>query len=58
MKEEFDIIHLIETDWVGICEEFDLTSGDITPDQHAKHGHAIEMIKEVVEEFIKQNRNE
>lgn len=58
MKEEFEIIHLIETDWVGICEEFGLTSGDITPDQHAKHGHAIEMIKEVVEEFIKQNRNE
>jgi hypothetical protein len=56
--EEFEIIHLIETDWIGICEEFNLKSGDVTPEQHAKHGHAIEMIKEVVIEFIKQNRNE
>jgi hypothetical protein len=56
--KEFEIIHLIETDWIGICEEFNLKSGDVTPEQHAKHGHAIEMIKEVVIEFIKQNRNE
>jgi hypothetical protein len=56
--EEFEIMHLIETDWIGICEEFNLKSGDVTPEQHAKQGHAIEMIKEVVIEFIKQNRNE
>ena len=56
--EKFEIEHLIETDWTGICEEFNLTSGDITPEQHAKHGHAIEMIKEVVEEFIIQNQKD
>jgi hypothetical protein len=56
--KEFDIDHYIETDWQGIWEEFDLTSGDITPEQHFKYEHAIEMIKEVVVEYIKQNRNE
>jgi hypothetical protein len=56
--KEFDIDHYIETDWQGIWEEFDLTSGDITPEQHFKYEHAIEMIKEVVVEYIKQNRDE
>jgi hypothetical protein len=56
--KEFDIDHYIETDWQGICEEFDLTSGDVTPEQHFRYGNAIDTIREVVEEYIKQNRNE
>ena len=55
---KFEIEHLIETDWTGICEEFNLKSGDVTPEQHVKHGHAIEMIREVVEEFIIQNQKD
>jgi len=54
----FDIDHYIETDWQGICEEFDLSQGDITPEQHFRYGNAIDTIREVVEEYIKQNRDE
>lgn len=54
--ERFDIEHLIETDWAGICDEFNLTSGDITPEQLSKHEHAMELIREVVEVFIIQNK--
>jgi hypothetical protein len=56
--EEFDIDHYIETDWQGICEEFDLTSGDITPGQHSQYEDAIDAIRNIVKEFIKQNRDE
>ena len=56
--ERFEIEHLVETDWTGICEEFNLTSGDITPEQHFKHEHAMEVIREIVEEFIIQNQKD
>ncbi len=55
---EFDLDPSIATDWQGICEEFYLTSGDITPEQHFRYGNAIDTIREVVEEYIKQNRDE
>jgi hypothetical protein len=56
MNKRLDIDHHIETDWQEICAEYNLTSGDISPDQHARYGHAIEIIREVVTEFINQNQ--
>lgn len=36
-------------DWNGICEDFDLSYGDLSPDQVIK-------LENILKEFIKQNK--
>ena len=46
----------VEIDWSGICVDFDLNSGDISPLQTFQIDHALNKINGVLNEFIKQNR--
>mgnify|MGYP000055050578 CR=1 FL=1 len=46
----------VNIDWSGICEDFDLDSGDISPHQTFEIDIAINNKNEVLKEFIKQNR--
>ena len=42
-----DMLHYV--DFTSICEDYDLTSGDITPTQTLK-------LERLIEEFINQNK--
>ena len=46
----------VEIDWSGICEDFDLDSGDISPEQSFEIDRALHKINEVLNEFIIQNQ--
>jgi hypothetical protein len=46
----------VNIDWSGICEDFDLEYGDISPEQSFEIDLALNHINEVLNEFIKQNR--
>jgi hypothetical protein len=45
----------LNVDWVGICEDFNLKSGDISLEQELKVEEAINTINEVLNQFINQN---
>ncbi len=45
----------LNVDWEGICEDFGLKSGDISPEQELKVEEAINTINEVLNQFINQN---
>ena len=45
----------LNVDWVGICEDFNLKSGDISLEQELKVEEAINNINEVLNQFINQN---
>ena len=51
-----DLTHYIEIDWSGVCEDYDLEHGDISPHQTFEIDHALNKINEVLNEFINQNR--
>ena len=51
-----DLTHYIEIDWSGVCEDYDLKHGDISPHQSFEIDRAIGNINEVLNEFINQNR--
>ena len=46
----------VEIDWNGICSDFDLDHGDITPEQSFEIDRALGNINEVLHEFIEQNK--
>ena len=46
----------VEIDWSGICEDFDLDSGDISPEQSFEIDRALGNINEVLHKFIEQNK--
>jgi len=46
----------VNIDWSGICEDFDLDYGDITPEQSFEIDRALGNINEVLHEFIEQNK--
>ena len=46
----------VKIDWSGICSDFDLEYGDISPEQTFEIDHALHKINEVLNEFIIQNR--
>tara|TARA_R110002050_G_scaffold127613_1_gene248588 strand:+ start:72 stop:422 length:351 start_codon:yes stop_codon:yes gene_type:complete len=48
----------VNIDWSGICEDFNLDSGDISPDQSFEMDRALGNINEVLHKFIEQNKSE
>ena len=46
----------VNIDWSGICEDFDLDSGDISPEQSFELDRALGNINKVLNEFIVQNQ--
>lgn len=46
----------VNIDWSGICEDFDLDSGDISPEQSFELDRALGNINEVIHTFIDQNK--
>ena len=47
----------VNIDWSGICEDFDLDSGDISPEQSLELDRALGNINEVLHNFIDQNKS-
>ena len=43
-------------DWSGICSDFDLDSGDISPEQSFELDRALGNINEIIHTFIDQNK--
>jgi len=48
----------VEIDWTGICSDFDLDHGDITPEQSFELDRALGNINEILHSFINQNKAE
>ena len=46
----------VNIDWSGICEDFNLESGDISPEQSFEIDRALGNINEVIHGFIEQNK--
>ena len=46
----------VNIDWSGICSDFDLEHGDISPEQSFEIDRALGNINEVLHGFIEQNR--
>ena len=46
----------VNIDWNGICEDFDLASGDLSPEQSFEMDRALGNINEVLHAFIDQNK--
>jgi len=45
----------LEIDWSGICEDFDLKYGDITPSQTEEIDLSLKKINKVLNDFVDQN---
>ena len=48
----------VNIDWSGICSDFDLDSGDISPDQSFEMDRHLGNINEILHAFINQNKSE
>jgi len=48
----------VEIDWNGICSDFDLDHGDITPEQSFEIDRNLGNINEILHAFINQNKAE
>ena len=46
----------VNIDWSGICEDFDLKYGDISPEQSFEIDRALGNINEILHDFINQNK--
>ena len=46
----------VNIDWMGICSNFDLEHGDISPEQSFEIDRALGNINEVLHDFIDQNK--
>jgi len=46
----------VNIDWSGICSDFDLECGDISPEQSVEIYRALNNINEVLRAFINQNK--
>ena len=46
----------VNIDWSGICEDFNLDSGDISPEQSFEIDRSLGNINEVLHDFIDQNK--
>jgi len=51
-----DLAEYVEIDWSGVCKDYDLKHGDISPLQTFQIDHALNKINGVLNEFIKQNQ--
>ncbi len=45
----------LEMLFLDICEEYNITNGDITPNQHLRFSNIQENLTELLIEFINQN---
>lgn len=48
----------VNIDWKGICSDFDLKHGDISPDQSFEMDRLLGNINEILHQFINQNKSE
>jgi DhnA family fructose-bisphosphate aldolase class Ia len=46
----------VKIDWSGICSDFDLEHGDISPEQSFEIDRALGNINEIIHAFIDQNK--
>ncbi len=46
----------VNIDWSGICSDFDLKSGDISPEQSFAMDRYLGNINELLHDFINQNK--
>ena len=46
----------VNIDWSGICSDFDLDHGDITPEQSFEMDRQLGNINEILHAFINQNK--
>jgi len=46
----------VKIDWGGICSDFDLEHGDISPEQSFEIDRALGNINEILHAFINQNK--
>lgn len=51
-----DLEHYIEIDWSGLCEDYDLKQGDISPNQTFRLSKLKEDINVILNEFLQQNK--
>ena len=51
-----DLTHYIEIDWSGVCEDFYLKHGDISPEQSFEIDRALGNINVILHAFINQNK--
>lgn len=54
---EDDFTPYMGVDWSGICEDYDLKSGDISPHQTLAIEEAYKQINKVLIEFVQQNES-
>ena len=47
----------VHIDWSGICEDFDLDSGDISPEQSFEMDRHFGNINEIIHTFIEWNKD-
>ena len=51
-----DLQYYIHIDWSGLCEDYDLKQGDISPNQAMRLSKSGEDINVILNEFIQQNK--
>ena len=51
-----DLEYYIDIDWSGICEDYDLKHGDISPNQAFRLSKAKEEINIILNEYLQQNK--
>jgi hypothetical protein len=51
-----DLEYYIDIDWSGLCEDYDLKQGDISPNQAMRLSKFKEDINVILNEFIQQNK--
>ena len=51
-----DLEYYIDRDWSGLCEDYDLKQGDISPEQAIRLSEFKEDINVILNEFIQQNK--
>ena len=51
-----ELEYYIDIDWSGICEDYDLKNGDISPNQAFRLSKAKEEINIILNEFLQQNK--
>ena len=51
-----DLEYYIDIDWSGLCEDYNLKQGDISPDQAMRLSGIYEDINAILNEFVQQNK--
>jgi len=51
-----DLEYYIDIDWSGLCEDYDLKQGDISPNQAMRLSWGKQDINVILNEFVQQNK--